>query len=88
MKAHKVSIAVILVALVGALVAGCDASGQRNVFKAGPGAIGELSPAHVDEIIDHSVPLYNVSDHPVRLRSIKIVDQPAAVRLLNGRHRL
>ncbi|HEX9515670.1 MAG TPA: hypothetical protein VF940_05775 [Streptosporangiaceae bacterium] len=85
MKAHKPSVGVTLVALVSALTAGCDTNGQRNVFETGPGSVSESGPAHVDEIIDESVPLYNISDHPVRLRSIKIVGEPAAVRLLNVR---
>src|SRR5262249_13418519 len=66
--------------------AGCGDNGQRNVFPTGPGSVSESGPGRVDEIENLTVPgLHSNSDQPVRLRSIRILDQPPAVRVLNVR---
>ena len=85
MKSRKTVIWATVVALAGALMAGCGENGQR-VFPPGPGIVTVSGPARLDEILNLTVPgLHNISDHPVRLRSVRFVGLPAAVRILNVR---
>jgi hypothetical protein len=83
-QASRVALLAALICLPVVLMAGCQSDGPRNVLASGPFGISESGPAHVDEIIDQSVTLHNVSGHPVRLRSIRIVGLPEA-HLLNVR---
>jgi hypothetical protein len=76
----------VILALVGgvSLAAACGTSdGPQTVFSRERGVTAS-GPTHVDEINDESVPgLHNLSDHPVRLRSVKVVDAPRSLHLLN-----
>jgi hypothetical protein len=86
MTGARISICAIAIALSTAIVAGCGEDGQGNVFPAGPGSVSISGPARVDEIQNLTVPgLHNITDRPVRLRSVRIVGQPPAVRVLNVR---
>jgi hypothetical protein len=49
-----------------------------------PTGISETFPAHREEVNDVGVPLlHNTTGHPVRVRSIQLVNQPAAVHLIS-----
>jgi hypothetical protein len=86
MIGHRIGPVAIAIALSAGVVAGCGDDGQRHVFPAGPGSVSISGPARVDEIQNLTVPgLHNISDQPVRLRSVRIVGQPPAVRVLNVR---
>ena len=68
------------------LAAACGTPGGPQTVFAVERGVTVSGPTHVDEINDEGVPgLHSLSDHPVRLRSVKIVDAPRSLHLLNVR---
>ena len=75
----------IVLLVAGVLTAACAPAEPQNVFRLDMGLSGTI-PTRVKEITDAGVPdLANTSSHQVRLRSIKIVDQPRPLHILNVR---
>lgn len=84
----RLTIACTTAAVLAAAGAGCTntdpaAGGSQAVFPVQTGAT-ESGPVHRDEVTDVGLPLlHNTTAHPVRIRSVQWVNQPAAAHILN-----
>lgn len=86
-SARAAHAAAVVAALAGVAVGACsDQSGPRAVFQMTDPQTRAFGSVNIGALTDIGVPLYaNITDKPVRLRSIRLVGLPPAVHVIGVR---